>query len=296
MPVRGTYQFEIQDGKLVNSVENLERMRNLFQDGSIIKEHWGPGRTGDFDYGSWHCLCHLVAGSGVYKVGTGYLWVAITHAKNVDKYLATVSYRDSNRIVKTYELISSEGRNILNQANLVGYIEGTSCGHISARNVQDLGDAFNGWKRQDYDKPVASDDIGGTVWEHYCTTRDLRPSNKVGDSVLRSYLTLVSTLGGKFVVAVLRGRRAHEHPLQLCALVKAGFILREEALWAIRPNEISKEAEDLLREARPDEALKAVAMLPWAPSEEQRYYMYKRRIRSWSTKSDVESDLRSFGL
>jgi len=297
MPVRGTYGFEIgDDGRVVDNESNVNSLRKLFRDGTIINEQWGPGNRGDFDYGGWHCLCHLAAGAGVYRRSTGYLWVAITHSKREDKYLATVSYRDSDGTAMTCELGSSEGRAALNGATPVGYVEGTSRGHISARGVRDPERAFNGWPRQEFDQEAGKNLDGGTVWEHWCTTRDLRPSSPVGDSVLRSYLTLVSTLGGKFVAAVVRGRRSYFHPVHLCALVKAGFISRDEALWATMPKEIPGRAEGLLLEATPDRALEAAAMLLWEPSGELSYHMYKRKIREWSKKENVESDLRGFGL
>ena len=267
MPNRGTYQFDVQaNGNLVNSVENLELARRLFRDGDIISGLWGPGRRGDFNYGGWHCLCHLAAGAGVFQLGTGFLWVAITHAGNVDKYLATVSARESDRTLRTVELNSTEGRILLNQANLLGYVEGTSLGHVSARNVQDPPDAFNSWPRQAFDRAGGSNEQGGTVWEHWCTTRDLRVTNTIGDSVLRAYLTLVSTLGGEFVATIARGRRSYNHPEQLCALVKAGFIAREDALWDSMPYEIPLPEERLFNEARPADSLRAVESLEWTPS------------------------------
>lgn len=297
MPNRGTYQFDVQaNGNLVNSVENLELARRLFRDGDIISGRWGPGRSGDFDHGGWHCLCHLAAGAGVYQSGSGYLWVAITHAGNEDKYLATVSCRESDRTVRTFDLDSAEGDNLLNQANLLGYVEGTSTGHILARNVQDPPGAFNSWPRQNFEPTEGSNEQGGgTVWEHWCTTRDLRETDAIGDSVLQAYLTLVSTLGGEFVATVARGRRSYNHPEQLCALVKAGFIAREDALWDTRPHEIPRPEELLFQEARPADCLQAVESLTWTPSGGRRYFMFSRRISSWSDKSSVESDLNQFG-
>ncbi len=296
MPNRGTYQFAVQaNGNIVNSTENVDLARRLFRDGEIISERWGPGRPGDFDSGGWHCLCHLAAGAGVYQSGTGYLWVAITHAGDEDKYLATVSAWETDRTVRTVELDSSEGRNLLNQANLLGYVEGTSLGHISARNVQDPPDAFNSWPRQAFEPaPRTNEQGGGTVWEHWCTTRDLRATNAIGDSVLRAYLTLVSTLGGEFVATVARGRRSYKHPDQLCALVKAGFVAREEALWDTMPYEIPRPQEVLFQEARPGDCLGAAESLSWTPTGGRRYFMFSRRIDGWSERSNVESGLNQF--
>lgn len=295
MTIRGTYKFETQvNGNLVDNAKNVKRARKLFQDSVIIQGRWGPGRQGDFDYGGWHSLCHLVAGAGVYQSSRGYFWVAITHAENEDKYIATVSVQERDGTVRTVQLNSTEGHNLLDQANLLGYVEGTSRGHISARNVEDPPEVFNRWSRQDFDCAVGSTNDGGTVWEHWCTTRDLRPSNTIGDSVLRAYITLVSTLGGEFVSTVARGRRSYNHPIQLCALVKSGFITRQDSLWDTTPHKIPTTAERLFQEARPADCLRAVKSLIWTPSGDHRYFMFSRRINSWSKKSDVESDLNLF--
>ena len=297
MSVRGTYRFDIQDdGNIVDNTENIERARRLFRDGTIIGGQWGPGRQGDFVYGGWHCLCHLLAGSGAYQSNSGYLWAAITHAGDEDRYLATVTTREADGTARTVNLDSSEGRNLVELATLLGYVEGSSMGHISARNVQDPPNAFNSWPRQVFDQTAGSNASGGTVWEHWSTTRDLRRSDPIGDSVLRAYITLVSALGGKFVAAVARGRRTYNHPVQLCALVKAGFIAREEALWDTTPYRIPSDAERLLQEARPDDCLRAVESLSWTPSGGQRYFMFSRKINSWSDRRSVEYDLNLQGI
>ena len=118
MTTRGTYQFEVQaNGNLVNNTGNIELARRLFRDGTIISGRWGPGRPGDFDYGGWHCLCHLAAGAGVYLLGNQYLWVSITHAEIGDKYIATVSTRVTGGNVRIIELGSAEGHNLTSGAN-----------------------------------------------------------------------------------------------------------------------------------------------------------------------------------
>lgn len=156
---RGTYEFEVMpDGNLADSPQNLERARRLFHDGAIIKGLWGPGNPGDFDYGGWHCLCHLAAAGGVYRSDEGYLWATITHAGNIDKYVPTISARTPGGSIGTFDIHTAEGQGLLKKAVLLGYVEGTSEGHISARGVRDSKDAFNGWPRQDFDQPVDSED------------------------------------------------------------------------------------------------------------------------------------------
>ncbi len=291
---RGTYQFEVDDnGYIVNNEANLGRLCRLFRDGEIIGGKWGPGRSGDFDNGSWHILCHLAAGSGVYIDGNNYLWVSIAHGTETDEYVATVCTKNGDS-VRTVPLNSAEGSGLIESSKLLGYIEGTSQGHILAKNIQDPPTAFNRWPRQKFDRNVDSAGNGGNVWELWCPTRDIRPSCAVGYSVVKAYLMLVSVLGGKFVASVARGRRRHDHPRQLCALVKAGFISREEALWDIMPKPITPDAERLFKEAKPAISLQAVEKLQWAASGELFYYMFQRKIASWSKAKDVRADLDTF--
>jgi hypothetical protein len=290
----GTYGFDLQqNGNLVDSPGNLERLRGLFRDGKIIGEKFGPGEPGDFANGSWHILCHLAAGAGVLTRGGSPLWVGITHKGFADEYEATVSYRVGNGI-RAVRLDSAAGQDVLRVSAGLGFVEGSSCGHVLARGVKDSATAFNGWRRQDFDRRVKSREPGGTVWEHWCTTRDLRPSNKTTDSLLRAYLTSVAALGGLFVAAVARGRRSHEHPLQLCALVKAGFLSEAEATWDITPLPIPEAIQKVLYEARPADYVAAAEKLQWPEGEKPCYFMFKRGIGFWSPAASVKQDLASF--
>jgi hypothetical protein len=290
MTKRGAYEFEINAaGHVLDTPENLERLRRLFRDGRIIDGEWGPGNPGDFDHGSWHILCHLAGGSGVYRAPGGYRWAGITHDGAADRYRATVSFAEGGA-VRTVPL--AEGT--LGNARLLGFLEGSSVGHISARGVRDARTAFNNWPRQAFDRPVDDDDDGGTVWEQWCVTRDIRPSAPIGDSALRAYLSLVSLFGGRFVAAVARGRREHEHPRHLAALVKAGLLARAEATWDVQPAAIPAALEGRLLEARPADTLAAVAELAW-DERSPRYYMYRRRINRWSRAAEVNDDLVRYG-
>jgi hypothetical protein len=290
MTTRGTYSFDIDDnGALVSSAANMEKLRKLFRDADIINGNWGPGDEGDFDNGSWHILCHLAGGSGVLNTRLGRAWCGITHVPADDSYQASIVYRQ-NGVVVTAELANAEGTGLANRSEVLGFLEGSSAGHITARNVNDPSTAFNGWPRQRFDQDVNSDQDGGTVWEHWCTTRDIRPSSAIGTSVLNAYLTLVSVLGGRFVAAVARGRREHGHPRQLAALVKAGVLAADEATWNVIPDPIPRAAQDLLYQARPADALEAADMLPFTLGA-QRYFMFERRIAAWSKADDVRRDL-----
>jgi hypothetical protein len=289
---RGSYNFKIEEsGLLIDSIENLERFRKLFRDATIIGGNWGPGDEGDFDHGSWHILCHLAAGSAILDTTLGRAWCGITHSPDHDKYQATITFRH-NEAVRTIPLMSGEGLALAHGAHCFGFLEGSSIGHIAARGVNDSPDAFNGWPRQRFDKDVTSEEDGGTVWEHWATTRDIRPTSVIGNSVLEAYLTLVSCLGGRFVAAVARGRREHSHPEQLVALVRAGFLSVDEALWDVVPEPIPIAAQRLLYEARPKDALAASELLHSAINR-QHYFMFERRIGKWSKTDEVKKDLEA---
>jgi hypothetical protein len=292
MPTRGSYDFQIDgNGALVDNAANMEKLRRLFRDATIINGNFGPGRSGDFDHGSWHILCHLAAGTGVLETRSGRAWCAITHVSASDTYRATITYRRNDSAV-TVPLANGEGAALANGARCAGFIEGSSAGHIFARGADDSPDAFNGWPRQSFDKDASSDATGGTVWELWSATRDIRPSSAIGTSVLNAYLTLLSRLGGRFVAAVARGRRVHNHPAQLVALAEAGLLTTEEAQWDVMPEPISGDAQDLLQEARPPDSLAAAESLPFTAGR-QHYFMFQRRIGHWSTREDVQQDFES---
>jgi len=290
MPIRGTYCFETDNnGTLVDNANNLEKLRKLFRDGAIINGHWGPGNEGDFDNGSWHLLCHLAGGSGALVTRSGRAWCGITHLPATDSYQASVVYRRNGTVV-TSPLRSAEGFSVSDGAQVLGYVEGSSIGHIAARGVNDPPNAFNHWPRQSFDKNPGTDEDGGTVWEHWCTTRDIRSSSAIGSAVLHAYLTLVSRFGGRYVAAVARGRREHDHPTQLAALLNAGLLTRDDATWNVSPEPIPQNAQELLYEARQADMLQAVELLPYTPGV-QKYFMFQRRIDQWSRTDDVRSDL-----
>jgi len=72
MTHRGTFGFWIRsDGRLADNDSNLELLRKLFRDGSIIRNKFGPGNPGDFSFGSWPILSHLAGGSAVLELEDG---------------------------------------------------------------------------------------------------------------------------------------------------------------------------------------------------------------------------------
>lgn len=291
---RGTYEFDVTNsGDLVDSAENAERLRRLWLDRTLIDgQDLGPGNDGDFDHGAWHVACHLVGAGGVRRGSDGrLLWLEISHDDGADDYYASVT-ESAVAGAATHRLDSAEGRRVLAGSELLGFVEGNSVGRISARSARDSADRFNGWKRQDFDQPITSGGDGGKVWEHWCTVRDIRASDRIGSSVLRAYVSLVAALGDRFVPTVTRGRRSYGHPQQLCAMVRAGLTSEASATWETSPVEIPNGAERRFLEATPGDALAAAAMLSWRNPPE--YHMFKRRIASWSRAANVRADLRTF--
>lgn len=292
--LRGTFRFEATPaGDLVDSSSNVETLRKLWLDRRLITAlDLGPGNPGDFDYGAWHVACHLVAAAGVKRAANGdLLWFEISHDPVNDEYYASVSLKDRGT-VKTYRLDSADGQSVVSGSTLLGFIEGNSVGRTSARGISDPPDRFNRWQRQDFDQLAATGSEGGKVWEHWCALRDLRPSARIGLSVLRAYVSLASALGDRFAPAVARGRRSYGHPKQLSALVRAGFTSESSALWDTSPFVLARDAERLLEHAEPGKSLEAVEKLDW--SNPPRYYMFARRARQWSSTAAVRRDLRAF--
>jgi hypothetical protein len=289
---RGTFEFETTDqGDLYNLAENVKALRRMWLDRKLIDgEDLGPGDPGDFDQGAWHVACYLLGAGGVL-VGAGqqFLWLEVSHDPARDEYYASVTAQTAAGPA-TFRLDSAEGRSLVAGAALAGFVEGNSVGRISARGANDPPELFNLWRRQDFDRPPGEEADGGKVWEHWCTLRDIRPSSRIGTSVLTAYVSLVSALGDRFAPAVARGRRDYGHPRQLRAMVKAGFIGKQSALWDTQPAAIPPAAEKLLLEAEPARSLAAAAQLDW--SAPPRYYMFQRRIQHWSPADKVKEDLK----
>lgn len=291
---RGTFGFDVSPSdELLNTPGNVEALRRLWLDRTLVQgRDIGPGNYGDFDNGAWHSSCHLLGGGGVRRGANGsLLWLEISHEPADDSYFASVTVRAGT--AQTVRLDTPAGRALVDQSQLLGFVEGNSTGRISARGVRDPSDRFNRWKRQDFDKPVDSDSDGGKVWEHWCTTRDIRPGNRYGTTVLEAYVALTVALTDLFTAVVARGRRVYGHPVQLAAMVKAGYVAEASAVADITPRKMSPDVEALFNEAEPASSLDAASKLEWG--SEPRYYMFARRIGSWSKAADVENDLRSFG-
>jgi hypothetical protein len=289
---RGTFQFETNiDGNLTATTENVQTLRKLWLDRTLVRGYsLGPGDEGDFDNGAWHVSCHLAGAGGVMRAKDGrLLWLEISHNPAADEYYASVTVNAGNAI-ETHPLSTAEGRALTSGATLLGFVEGNSTGHISAREVNDPPTLFNRWRRQSFDRDVDSSDDGGKVWEHWCTLRDIRSGARIGQSVLTAYVWLVAALGDRFAPTVARGRRDYAHPDQLKALVIAGFVSPTSALWDISPVAIPERSEALFLEAVPGKSLEAASQLDW--SRAPCYFMFERRIGRWNRAAAVANDLR----
>jgi hypothetical protein len=288
---RGNYEFDVdENGNPKNSAYNVEQLRKLWLDrANIDGDDIGPGDPGDFDNGAWHVACHLLGGGGVRKLANGKLaWLQISHNGATDRYFASATVRE-DKATRVVPLDTAEGRTLLRDSKLLGFVEGTSVGRVSARNVSDPPSLFNLWRRQDFDQPAGTTQDGGRVWEHWCTLRDIRPEHAIGTSVLTAFVSLVASLGDLFIPCVARGRREYGHPVQLRAMVRAGLVGRASATWEGKPAAIPKEAELLLLEADEAAALKAVELLKW--SSPPQYYMFPRKISGWSKAEEVRTDI-----
>jgi hypothetical protein len=290
MAKRGTFEFETDArGHVADNAVNLERLRKLWLDETLV-EDIGPGNPGDFDHGAWHVACHLLGGTGAFETKKGRASAAITYDAAAKSYMASLTYRDGGNVV-TKPLASPEVKALLaDGARCLGFVEGSSEGHISARGVSDAASAFNKWPRQMFDQDITSEDNGGTVWEHWCTVRDIRPTAPIGTACLQAYLSLLSLLGGRYLAAVARGRRSYGHPGQLKAMVRAGLVSADDALWSTKPLPIAQQQQDELYEARPADTLGAIEALDFAGTD-QKYFMFKRAIAKWSDVDHVRRDL-----
>ncbi len=283
MITRGISKFEVDSNEhILFTEENFEKLRKMFLDRNIINgDLLGPGDPGDFDTGSWHILCHLVAACAVYRKSNKFIWMEISHVPLVDTYTATVTIDEDNEPVATFPLLSEQGQLIIKDAELMGFVEGSSLGHISAGDVKDPLGVFNTCTRQEYDQSEESVDEGGRVWEHWTTTRNITQDAPIGSSVLKAYLSIVSQCGGRFVSIVARGRTEYHHPEQLKALMHYGFITEEEGLIDIVPKPIPHDIELALYSSNPRECVNTVKKLPWDKNKIS-YFMFERSINKWN--------------
>ena len=75
-------------------------------------------------------------------------------------------------------------------------------------------------------------------------------------------------------------------------MVHAGFVGKDAATWETTPVAIPAAVESHFLEAEPERALAAVEQLDWAKAP--KYFMFERRIKSWSSSKLVKADLKKF--
>ncbi len=160
----------------------------------------------------------------------------------MDEYIATVTVQSEKESVTTFPLLSRIGQSLIKDAILLGYVEGSSLGHISAREINDSVGVFNTCTRQEFDMNENSPNDGGRVWEHWTTTRNIT-TNDVGLSVMSAYLSMLSLCGSTFLSVIARGRKDYGHPEQLKALIVHGLISKEEVNIDINPKSIPLDIE-----------------------------------------------------
>jgi len=279
---RGSFNFRVTErGNLVDCPENVTKLRDLWLDRTLIsRNELGPGvRDGE----AWHISCHLVAAGSVFRSSSGILqWLEISHLNSSDLYYPSITTEDNGNI-NTVSLLSETGMSLIQGSTLLGYVEGTSEGRISARGVEDSSERFNGYLRQSYNSTPGTGVRGGKIWEHWCTTRNLSPSLDISNSLLSAYITLCAISGDLFSATVTRGRTQYSHPKQLDAMIIAGFTSEDSVTFQITPSPISRNAEALFHEATPQSAYNAVKMLDWKEDQIQ-YFMYERRISSFDSR------------
>ena len=273
---RGTAGFEVDEsGNLIANPQNVAKLRDLWRSrppGLVL----GPGVSTN-DGGAWHVACHVIAGGCVRQDSAGeLLWLEVSHVGASDTYIATVS-AEQGGTTATVALDSEDGRRLLEDSVLLGYVEGTSLGRISARGVTDSPGRFGSYLRQDYDQPPGSQGPGGRVWEHWCTSRDLDPASSMSQSLLLAYVQLCGAAGDRFCATVARGRQSYGHPGQLQAMLDAGFTTASAASWQVTPQVIPQAQELLLQEASPEAALSAVKSFRWSAFQPS-YFMFERKI------------------
>lgn len=267
-------------GRLVENDHNLMQLRHLLCDWDIIGGDGGEGTARD-DGGTWHGACHLLAAGIIAEhADKGMAWFEIAWDKRSSSYLPVAVLRRGNSI---------EVHNVIGQAaewakatRTLAYVEGNSCGEISNKCATDPGNSDHVDRRQDYHRfPLDFTGEGGKVWEHWCTTRNIREDTAPGVQAIRAYLTLLCIGGTAFAAMVLRGRPFYGHPAQLAACLRAGLVTEGDASWSGAPEPIPADAQLLFHYSDPVLSHAACTRLPLSREVEPQYFMFQRGINLW---------------
>jgi hypothetical protein len=261
-----------------------KKLRKHLLNWEAIDRDGGPGAMDD-GRGCWHVFCHLAAASAIYRMPSGTAaWVGVLFDAGRQRYFAAVCADLDGG--SSLPLKSAAAREMIACGKWHSYLEGASRGHILDRTAQDPGDSEKDDRRQDYDQNANSPMDGGPVWEMWTVSRDIRPSARLGSSLVDAYCELLSVLGGRFAAIVARGRMEPEygHLRQLCAMIDAGFVTPSEALTDIDAIAIPPAIERVLLEATPRAFAEAANMIA-RTRRKPCYFMYGRKLSSFAPAS-----------
>ena len=295
MSGRGSYKFSVgPSGRVEYTPANRDRLTRLLLDWQIIDGCGGPGTAPD-DHGAWHVFCHLAAAGAVHQFSDGTAgWTGITYDAGRGRYAATTTIRENEKI-RSLPLEVSRVADRVRRAHLVAFVEGASRGHILHRFAVDPGDPETDDRRQDYNQTFDSSEDGGPVWEHWTVSRDIVTNGSPGASLVDAFLLLCSMLGGRFVATIARGRSEAEygHLRQLCAMIEAGLVSRDDALLDVIPEAIPPKIETRLHEATPAAFLEAANEIAQRTRSES-YYMFSRKRESFAPASLLRAIAMAF--
>ncbi len=272
-----------------------EKFRKLLLDWRAIEGDGGPGTQRD-RRGAWHLFCHLAAAGALFRITSGgSAWVGVLFNRDTNRYFAAVC-TDINGRQSVLRLQSLAARELLASGQCCAYLEGASRGHILDRSANDAGDPNTDDRRQDYDQRIDSSKDGGPVWEMWTVSRDIRPISPLGTSVVQAYGELLEVLGGKFAAIVARGRMEPEygHMRQMCAMIDAGFITKNDALSDIDAIAIPHHVEQRLMNATP-QAFATSARLLLRKQRPLCYFMYGRKLSSFAPASLLRRMVTTLG-
>ena len=152
---RGTFGFEVfPSDELLNTPANVEALRRLWLDRTLVR---GPGHR-PRELGRFRrrrVAQQLPRGRRRGRAARRGRVAALARDLPRSRRRPAISPASPGvGTPRTVKLDSTEGRALLERSQLLGWVEGNSKGHISARGVDDPRDRFNSWRRQDFDKPV----------------------------------------------------------------------------------------------------------------------------------------------
>ena len=286
---RGSLQFQITPaGDLQNPRPTCGCSRQLWADRTLIRgDDLGPGDPGDFDHGAWHSSCHLLGAGGARRATDGrVLWLEVSHARARDEYFASVTFRDSGK-PQTVPLDSAEGRDAGRAiALLLGSWRGTRpAGHRRAMSSMRPTGSISGGGRISTSRSPRSSKAGRSGSTGVRSATCGRPT---GLGCRRSRPTCRSSRRWE-IGSAPRSRAAGAITATRSNSARwstPGFVGKDSATWNATPTPIPAAWNRCSWTPNPSEALAAVEQLDW--EKPPKYFMFERRIKSWSTAAHGE--------